>query len=160
VSRIESYTAIRTTAFIVGHIDSPVQMPFEIRAHCRHEMPACRGSKHANHCGNPEYEWAAEVTRWNPNVFFDLSGTLTKMRDRLGDFKKIFWWSGQEWDSKSPENNPSACVKLVFGSDTSVEGIEGVVRQYRALFEACSVLESAQKLILGGTLANILNLPK
>lgn len=113
------------------------------------------------HCGNPEYEWAAEVTRWNPNVFFDLSGTtLTKMRDRLGDFKKIFWWSGQEWDSKSPENNPSAFVKLVFGSDTSVEGIEGVVRQYRALFEACGVPESAQKLILGGTLTNILNLPK
>ena len=53
------------------------------------------------HCGNPEYEWAAEVTRWNPNVFFDLSGTtLTKMRDRLGDFKKIFWWSGEEWDSE------------------------------------------------------------
>ena len=23
------------------------------------------------HCGNPEYEWAAEVARWNPNVFFD-----------------------------------------------------------------------------------------
>ncbi|PYX53466.1 MAG: hypothetical protein DMG76_25580 [Acidobacteria bacterium] len=111
------------------------------------------------HCGNPEYEWAAEVTRWNPNVFFDLSGTtLTKMRDRLGDFKKIFWWSGEEWDSKSPENNPSAFVKLVFGSDTPVNGIEGVLRQYRTLFEACSVPESAQNLILGGTLANLLNL--
>ena len=32
------------------------------------------------HCGNPEYEWAAEIARWNPNVFFDLSGsTLSKM---------------------------------------------------------------------------------
>src|SRR5215510_16116259 len=27
------------------------------------------------HCGNPEYEWAAEIARWNPNVFFDLSGS-------------------------------------------------------------------------------------
>jgi len=36
------------------------------------------------HCGNPEYEWAAEVARWNPNVFFYLSGsTLTKMSSRL-----------------------------------------------------------------------------
>jgi predicted TIM-barrel fold metal-dependent hydrolase len=36
------------------------------------------------HCGNPEYEWAAEISRWNPNVFFDLSGsTLTKMHARL-----------------------------------------------------------------------------
>jgi len=24
------------------------------------------------HCGNPEYEWAAEVVRWNPDVFFDV----------------------------------------------------------------------------------------
>jgi predicted TIM-barrel fold metal-dependent hydrolase len=40
------------------------------------------------HCGNPEYEWAAEVARWNPNVFFDLSGsTLTKMNKRLEDSK-------------------------------------------------------------------------
>src|SRR5438034_405368 len=51
------------------------------------------------HCGNPEYEWAAEVTRWNPNVFFDLSGsTLTKMRGRLSAFHRIFLWSGSaEW---------------------------------------------------------------
>src|SRR3989440_3458956 len=27
------------------------------------------------HCGNPEYEWAAEIARWNPNVFWDLSGS-------------------------------------------------------------------------------------
>jgi hypothetical protein len=34
------------------------------------------------HWGNPEYEWAAEVARWNPNVLFDLSGsTLTKIGD-------------------------------------------------------------------------------
>src|SRR6059058_3980058 len=45
------------------------------------------------HCGNPEYEWAAEIARWNPNVFFDLSGsTLKKHRGRLGDFSRYFWW--------------------------------------------------------------------
>lgn len=43
------------------------------------------------HLGNPEYEWAGEVTRWNPNVYFDLSGTtLPKMAGRLNDFRKIF----------------------------------------------------------------------
>ena len=30
------------------------------------------------HCGNPEYEWAAEVARWNPNVYFDLSGSTRR----------------------------------------------------------------------------------
>ena len=111
------------------------------------------------HCGNPEYEWAAEVARWNPNVFFDLSGsTLTKMHARLSDFRKIFWWSSTEEGTKSPEGDPSAFVKVVFGSDTGLDGIERVLAQYRALFEACDVPAHTQKLILGGTLAKILGL--
>jgi uncharacterized protein len=111
------------------------------------------------HCGNPEYEWAAEVARWNPNLFFDLSGsTLVKMHDRLSEFQKIFWWSGSNEGTKSPDNDPSAFAKLVFGSDSGLNGIEGVVRQYRDLFEACGVPEQTQKLIMGGTLAKILRL--
>ena len=111
------------------------------------------------HCGNPEYEWAAEVARWNPNVFFDLSGsTLSKFRGRLTEFEKFFWWSGTEWDTKAPENDPSAFSKLVFGSDTSVNQIEAVIGQYRSLFQACGVPEHTQKLIMGGTLSKILNL--
>ena len=110
------------------------------------------------HCGNPEYEWAAEVARWNPNVFFDLSGsTLTKFKDHLSDFRRIFWWSGTEWDTKSPENDPSAFSKLVFGSDTGLEGIESVVGQYHSLFEACGVPDRTQRLIMGGTLSEILS---
>src|SRR5437764_13230173 len=97
------------------------------------------------HCGNPEYEWAAEIARWNPNVFWDLSGsTLTKMQGRLADFLKIFWWSSTEWQSpewnvKTPDSDTSAFVKLVFGSDNGLEGIGQVMKQYRAPFEACAV---------------------
>lgn len=113
------------------------------------------------HCGNPEYEWAAEVARWNPNVFFDLSGsTLSKMQDRLSDFRKIFWWSDAAWGTKTPEGDTSAFVKLVFGSDTGLDGIERVLGQYRALFEACKVPARTQRLILGGTIAKILALPE
>ena len=112
------------------------------------------------HCGNPEYEWAAEVARWNPNVFFDLSGsTLTKMSARLDEFKKFFWWSGQgEWKTATPANDQSAFVKLVFGSDSGLDGIEGVVGQYRALFKSCDVPASTQQMIMGRTLATILRL--
>lgn len=111
------------------------------------------------HCGNPEYEWAAEVARWNPNVFFDLSGsTLSKFRGRLTEFEKFFWWSGTEWDTKAPENDPSAFSKLVFGSDTSVSQIEAVIGQYGSLFQACGVPKHTQRLIMGGTLGKILNL--
>jgi len=112
------------------------------------------------HCGNPEYEWAAEIARWNPNVFFDLSGsTLTKMHGRLAEFQRIFWWSALDWSSKTPDNDPSAFVKLVFGSDTDLSGVEGVVNQYRALFAACDVPEPTRKRIMGGTLAKLLGLP-
>ena len=112
------------------------------------------------HCGNPEYEWAAEVARWNPNLFFDLSGsTLTKMSGRLGEFKNIFWWSGQgEWKTETPANDPSAFIKLVFGSDSGLDGIAHVVDQYRAMFKACDVPVSTQQMIMGGTLASLLRL--
>jgi len=117
------------------------------------------------HCGNPEYEWAAQVARWNPNGFFDLSGSiLTKMHARLADFNRIFWWSATEWQSaewtvKTPNNDPSAFVKLVFGSDTELKGIEGVIKQYHAMFEACDVPERTRKMIMGGTMSKFLGLP-
>ena len=113
------------------------------------------------HCGNPEYQWAAEIARWNSNVFFDLSGSsLTKMQRRLAAFREIFWWTG-EGDSqvKTPDNDPNAFVKLVFGSDTGLEGIENVVKQYHALFEACEVPEPTRNRIMGGTLIKLLGLP-
>ncbi len=111
------------------------------------------------HCGNPEYEWAGEVARWNPNLFFDLSGsTLTKMHDRLGDLRKIFWWTGTKWGTKTPEDDPSAFVKLVFGSDEGIDGIAPALDQYRAMFDACDVPMHTRKLILGGTLTKILGL--
>jgi uncharacterized protein len=111
------------------------------------------------HCGNPEYEWAAEISRWNPNVFFDLSGSsLTKMRDRLADFRKIFWWSGSDWGTRSLTDDPSAYSKLVFGSDVKPSEIESVVRQYRALFDACDVPPQTRQLVMGGTLAKMLKL--
>jgi hypothetical protein len=58
------------------------------------------------------------------------------------------------------KTTPSAFVKLVFGSDASLDGIEGVLAQYRALFEACDVPSRTQSRILVGTLAKILSLPE
>lgn len=111
------------------------------------------------HCGNPEYQWAAEVARWNPNVFFDLSGSsLHKMSDRLSEFRNIFWWSGTDEGTKTPDSDSSAFSKLVFGSDTSLDAIEHVIGQYRSLFQACAVPEHTQELVMGGTLSKIFNL--
>ena len=112
------------------------------------------------HCGNPEYERTAEVARRNPNDFFDLSGsTLTKLSDRLEEFKKFFWWSGQgESKTATPANDQSAFIELVFGSESGLDGIERVVSQYWARFNCCDVPASTQKMITAGTLAGILRL--
>jgi hypothetical protein len=81
------------------------------------------------------------------------------MNKRLEEFKKYFWWSGQgEWKTETPANDPSAFIKLVFGSDSGLDGIEGVVNQYRALFKSCDVLANTQQMIMGRTLAGILRL--
>ena len=118
------------------------------------------------HCGNPEYEWAAEVARWNPNVFFDLSGsTLVKFRGRLSDFMRFFWWSGTDWGTDTPDSDPSAFSKLVFGSDagwdaSSLQGVEGALNDYRAFFDANHVPAQTRRRILGGTLAKMLLLPQ
>jgi len=107
------------------------------------------------HLGNPEYEWAAEVTRWNPNVYFDLSGTtLSKMAGRLNDFRKIFWWMDQEWEAQ-PTDDPSPYSKIVFGTDTGTPNIEAVLERYVAMFEACDVPERTRKMVLGGTLSKM-----
>jgi len=117
------------------------------------------------HCGNPEYEWAAEIARWNPNVFFDLSGSsLTKMQARFAEFQRFFWWSTTEWHSaewkvRTPNDDPNAFIKIVFGSDVRLNEIESVVNQYRRMFDACNVPERTRQMIMGGTLTQMLGPP-
>jgi predicted TIM-barrel fold metal-dependent hydrolase len=112
------------------------------------------------HCGNPDYQWSAEIARWNPNVFFDLSGsTLTKLGKSLDKFSEFFWWSNTGEGTATPENNASAFSKIVFGTDTSPAGAEHVLSQYNAMFAANGVPDSTRKLVLGGTLSKIFGLP-
>lgn len=112
------------------------------------------------HCGNPDYQWSAEIARWNPNVFYDLSGsTLTKLSKRLEKFSEFFWWSNTGEGTAMPENNPSAFSKIVFGTDTSPENAHHVLSQYNAMFDANGVPDSTRKLVLGGTLSKIFGLP-
>ena len=98
-----------------------------------------------------EIDFLMLVQQWNPK-WPPASG-------RLEEFKKFFSWSGQEgWKTETPANDSSAFIKLVFGSDSGLDGIENVANQYRALFRSCDVPTSTQQMIMGGTLASILRL--
>ncbi len=114
------------------------------------------------HLGNPDYAWAGEITRWNPNIYWDLSGsTLIKKQEDYTFFKSIFWWSGIA-SPHTPKGGPSAFERIVFGSDVfggELEEFDRELERYHKMLDACGVSSEAQANIFAGMLWRILNKP-
>lgn len=112
------------------------------------------------HLGNPDYAWAGEISRWNHNLFFDLSGsTLIKKQEDPTFFKSIFWWSSVA-SPHTPQSKTSAFEKIVFGSDVfggELQEFDQSLERYQRMLNACGVSSEAQANIFGGTLWRILN---
>jgi len=115
------------------------------------------------HLGNPDYAWAAEITRWNPNLYFDLSGSsLIKKQDDPTFWKSIFWWSGIV-SPHTPANAPNAFERLVFGSDVfngELEEFDREIERYHKMLDACGVPKASQEMIFAGTMWKILSAQK
>lgn len=111
------------------------------------------------HMGNPDYAEAAEIGRWNPNLYFDVSGTtLIKKKDDYRSFRTFFWWTGLV-SPHSPSSGASAFEKLVYGSDVfrgDLDEFDASQARYHALLDACEVPPSAQAMIFSGTMWRIL----
>jgi hypothetical protein len=111
------------------------------------------------HLGNPDYAWAAELARWNPNLYFDLSGsTLIKKQEDYAFFKSVFWWSAVA-SPHTPKSQASAFEKIIFGSDVfggEIEEFDRMLERYRKMLDTCGVSPEAQANIFGGTLRRIL----
>jgi hypothetical protein len=111
------------------------------------------------HLGNPDYADAAEISRWNPNLYFDLSGSsLIKKQDDPTFWKTIFWWSGVV-SPHTPPGAPNAFERLVFGSDVfngELEEFDRALQRYHKMFDACEVPKAAQDNIFAGTMWKIL----
>lgn len=112
------------------------------------------------HLGNPDYSWAGEMARWNPNLYFDVSGsTLIKKQEDPAFFKSIFWWSSVA-SPHTPKGGPSAFEKLIFGSDVfggELEEFDRALERYQKMLNACGVSKEAQANIFGGTLLRVLD---
>ena len=112
------------------------------------------------HLGNPDYAWAGEIGRWNPNLYFDVSGsTLIKKQEDYPFFKSIFWWSSVV-SPHTPKSSTSAFEKLVFGSDVfegDLDEFDRSLDRYHRMLDACGVSAAAQANIFSGTLWRILN---
>jgi uncharacterized protein len=114
----------------------------------------------AAHLGNPDYAWAGEMARWNPNMFFDLSGsTLIKKQEDLKFFKSIFWWSSVA-SPHTPKSQGSAFEKVIFGSDVfggDLQEFDQSLERYKRMLDACGVSQEAQANIFAGTLLRVLS---
>jgi predicted TIM-barrel fold metal-dependent hydrolase len=108
------------------------------------------------HFGNPWCEEAAMACRWNPNLYFDLSGSLLKYRRPafLGD---LLWWkAGGPYAAPDGTN---AWSKIVFGSDVASPAIADVIHDYSVVMDALALDENLRQQIWHDTAARLLTVP-
>ncbi|HEV3485515.1 MAG TPA: amidohydrolase family protein, partial [Vicinamibacterales bacterium] len=109
------------------------------------------------HLGNPWYDEAAEVARWEKNLHFDITGSsLLKKANNLAFFKEVLWWEGPT--AHSSPDAVYAFEKLVFGTDEPPDALDNMLTRYEALLNACNVPEPSRRKIYGETMARILGI--
>lgn len=109
------------------------------------------------HLGNPWYDEAAEVARWEKNLYFDLTGSsLIKKAKNLSVFKDYLWWEGPT--AHSSPDAVYAFEKLVFGTDEAPENLDACIARYEAMLTACDVPEASRRKVYGETMARILGI--
>jgi predicted TIM-barrel fold metal-dependent hydrolase len=119
------------------------------------------------HLGNPWYDEACMVAFWNPNVWFDLSGTTLK-RKGAEWFRQMFWWDREvcqklasnfrdSWYSLAASTE-SPLEKVVFGTDVPIDGMGRAMQEYADLMEALRLPQRVREKIMGGTMSSLLKL--
>jgi predicted TIM-barrel fold metal-dependent hydrolase len=107
------------------------------------------------HLGNPWYEEAGMACRWNPNLYFDLSGSSLK-KNPPEFFRSLLWWSDTGLYRDPEGKHP--WQKIVFGSDVEVDQIEDVLQDYLRTMDALKLRPDLKEAVLGGTLAKLLGI--
>lgn len=107
------------------------------------------------HLGNPWYEEATMSCRWNPNLYFDLSGSTLKKKtpEFLGG---LLWWTPTTFYGDA--EGRYAWEKIVFGSDVSWGYIKDVLNDYEQVMQALNLRPDLREKVLYGTMASILGL--
>ncbi|OGG06644.1 MAG: hypothetical protein A3F83_06305 [Candidatus Glassbacteria bacterium RIFCSPLOWO2_12_FULL_58_11] len=115
------------------------------------------------HFGNPWYDEAAEACRWNPNLYFDITGsTLHKLikLNELERFSKILWWSAGEGEETAHtlKGGPDAFEHIVFGTDEDPSGLPGNIERFQKFLDANQVPDKLREKMWGLTMARILGI--
>ena len=115
------------------------------------------------HLGNPWYEEAAEAARWNPNLYFDVTGsTLPKLikLGRLERLSEVLWWSAGEGEENphTLKGGPGAWEHIVFGTDEGPGGLVPNIERFQRMLDANNVPEAARPRMWGLTMAQVLGI--
>ena len=105
--------------------------------------------------GFPWCTEAVETLRYNPNIYFDLSGELLARKNPT--FFRDAFGSGRS-KGLGARRRSSVWTRLMFGSAVEAEHIEGVERDYRRLFRSLAVEENTRDAVMGGTARELLDL--
>ena len=91
--------------------------------------------------------------RWNPNLYFDLSGSTLKKKtaEFLGG---LLWWT-QDTAYKSPDRT-CAWEKIVFGSDVHASQVADVMKDYDRVMTDLNMAPELHKAVWYETAARIL----
>jgi uncharacterized protein len=117
----------------------------------------------AAHLGNPWYEEAAMTLFWNPNIYFDLSGSILKRKDAAW-FNETLWWTPERMKQmarskdthyKSALDHPFS--RICFGSDVPIEEMEQVVDEYRSIMNDLKLPQELQERVMGKNAQEIFN---
>jgi len=114
---------------------------------------------HAAHFGNPWYEEAAEATRRNSNLYFDLSGSsLIKKENDPGFWAQWLWWTDAIGKAHMPANAVPAWEKIVFASDETPDQLDENIRRFNKSLDACNVPRETRDKCYGLTMARLLGI--
>lgn len=111
---------------------------------------------HAAHFGNPWYEEAAEATRRNKNLYFDLSGSsLIKKENDPGYWAQWLWWTDAIGKPHIPKDAVPAWEKILFATDEGPEALEENIRRFNKALDACNVSAETRARCYGLTIARV-----
>lgn len=111
---------------------------------------------HAAHFGNPWYEEAAEATRRNKNLYFDLSGSsLIKKENDPGYWAQWLWWTDALGKAHIPKDAVPAWEKILFATDEGPDALEENIRRFNKALDACKVSEETRAKCYGLTIAKV-----
>jgi hypothetical protein len=111
---------------------------------------------HAAHFGNPWYEEAAEATRRNSNLYFDMSGSsLIKKENDPHYWAQWLWWTDAIGKAHMPKDAVPAWEKIVFATDETPDQLDENIRRFNKVLDACNISQETRAKCYGLTIARM-----